>query len=264
MGATVGRNSGQILDDIVLEALRLTDPALETKAPIRVLGGVAVALHAPGGLPEPLARPYGDIDVVTTRKGGRGAVEFLESMGYVANERFNAMNGGSRFVVYDPERERQIDVFAGEFRMCHSIPLADRLELEPRTVPLAELLLTKLQIVRLNRKDLGDVWAIVLEHDVGSHDAETINDAWIARLLAGDWGLWRTVGASIDTARERLVDSGLDDAQIAIIRERLDRLWATVEAEAKSLRWRSRARVGDRMKWYEEPEEIAHDRGAGA
>jgi hypothetical protein len=256
-----GGGPHEILDDIVEEAKRLTDPDLRPKAPIRVLGGVAVALHAPGGLPPALARSYGDIDLVTTRKGGRDAIRFLEEMGYVANERFNAMNGGSRFVVYDTIRGRQIDVFAGEFRMCHTLPIADRLELEQRTVPLAELLLTKLQIVRLNAKDLRDIWAIVLEHDVAGHDDDAINAAWTAKLLSGDWGLWRTARDNVQLARERVPESGLDADQGGIVSERLQTLWDAVEAQPKSMRWRSRARVGDRVKWYDEPEEIAHERG---
>jgi hypothetical protein len=251
----------QILDDVVKEALRLTDAQQHLKAPIRVLGGVAVALHAPGGLPPALARSYGDIDLVTTRKGGRDAVRFLEDMGYVANERFNVMNGGTRFVVYDIARGRQVDVFAGEFRMCHTIPLSDRLELEQRTIPLAELLLTKLQIVRLNPKDLRDSWAILLEHDVADHDDDAINAAWIAKLLAGDWGLWRTARDNVRLARERLDESGLDAEQVELIDRRLRILWDTVDAQPKSMRWRSRARIGDRVRWYEEPEEIEHERG---
>jgi hypothetical protein len=252
-----------ILADVVEEATRIADAARAANVPLRVLGGVAIALHAPDGLPEPLRRTYGDIDLVTRPKRGRDVIALLTSLGYEPNERFNSMNGHSRLVFYDTLHGRQIDVFVGEFRMCHGVPLVERLELDARTVPLAELLATKLQIVRMNAKDLGDVYAILVEHEVGEHDDETVNAAWLARLLAGDWGFWRTVRGSIELARERLGEVALTPEQRAVVDARLARLWERVEAEPKSLRWRSRARVGERVRWYDEPEEIAHAAAAG-
>ena len=247
-----------IRPDILEEARRVADTARAANVTVRILGGVAISLHASGGLHPALTRPYRDIDLVTTRKQGRPTAALLTGLGYAANERFNLMNGSTRLVFYDLPNERHVDVFVGEFRMCHHIPIAERLEVEDTTVPLAELLLTKLQIVQLNRKDLVDMWAIVHEHDVAEHDDDAINAARIAELLAADWGLWRTSRQSVDTARARLSESGLPDDDQALIDERLQRLWERVEAQPKGFRWRSRARVGDRARWYEEPEEIGH------
>jgi hypothetical protein len=168
------------------------------------------------------------------------------------------MNGATRLVFYDREHGRQLDVFVGEFRMCHEIPIADRLHLEPETVPLAELLLTKLQIVHLNEKDLQDIWAIMHGHDVAEHDEDSVNAAHVARVLAADWGLWRTSRQTVETARDRLQAASLGEEDRSLLDARLDRLWERVEAEPKGLRWRSRAKLGERSKWYEEPEEIAH------
>ncbi len=98
------------------------------------------------------------------------------------------MNAGRRAVVYDVERERQIDVFVGEFQMCHKIDIAGRLEVDNPTIPLAELLLTKLQIVQLNRKDIVDIAAILYDHEVGEGDRDMVNGTYIAQALSGDWG----------------------------------------------------------------------------
>lgn len=247
-----------IQQDILAEALRVTDGALARDVKLRVLGGVAVALHTPEGVHPALARPYRDIDFVTTRKQGKASARLLQELGYAPNDRFNAMNGATRLVFYDLEHERQVDVFVGTFGMCHELPIADRLELDERTVPLAELLLTKLQIVRLNEKDLFDIWAILFAHDVATHDHDAVNAAYVARLLAGDWGLWRTSRQTIETARGRLAQSPLGEGDRALVDGRLARLWEQVESEPKRLRWRSRATIGDRTKWYEEPEEIEH------
>jgi Uncharacterised nucleotidyltransferase len=244
--------------EIVSEASRVVEGAQAKNVTLRLLGGVAVHLHTKAGVHPELRRPYRDIDLVTTRKQGRAAAKLLTELGYEPNERFNAMNGASRLVFYDNEHGRQIDVFVGEFKMCHQIPIADRLHLDTQTVPLAELLLTKLQIVRLNDKDLHDIWAILYEHDVSDHDDDAVNAAHVADLLATDWGLWRTSRQTVETARERLATSTLSDHDRALLDERLARLWERIEAEPKSLRWRSRSKLGERSKWYEEPEEIAH------
>jgi hypothetical protein len=247
-----------IEQDALVEAGRLMDAANESDVLMRTIGGVAVGLHAPSGVPPALVRSYRDIDLVTTKKGGPAALKLLVDMGYEPNARFNSLNSATRLVVYDMVNGRQIDVFVGSFRMCHSIPITDRLALDSRTIPLAELLLTKLQIVKLNEKDLKDIFAIVVEHDVSDHDADTINGEYIAELLAGDWGLWRTSRGTIETSRARLPESGLDPAQQQLVDERLTALWQRVEARSKSMRWKARARVGDRTKWYDEPEEIEH------
>lgn len=245
-------------DDVVREAERLMAAANQARVKARVVGGVAVALHAPSGLPEPLQRPYRDLDLVAAPKSGRATLRFLVEMGYESNERFNAMNGHERLVVYDVKHGRQVDVFVGSFHMCHRIPIANRLDLDPKTVPLAELVLTKLQVVRLNEKDLKDIYGLLLEHEIGDNDDDTINAPYVAKLLAADWGLWRTAQATLETARTRLPASGLDGSQTATVSRRIDELWEVVEGAPKSVKWRARARVGDRIRWYEEPEEIDH------
>jgi hypothetical protein len=249
-----------MLADVVAESLRILDAASELRAPRRLLGGVAVRVHADGDLPPALARTYADIDLATERKGGPEVLALLERLGYVPNERFIALNGGSRLLVYDLEHERQVDVFVGQFEMCHRIAL-DRLTLDPRTLPLAELLLTKLQIVEFNAKDLRDTWALLLCHDVGDSDDETINAGEVARRLAGDWGLWRTSRGNVERLGAELGAGGLQEREAAIVRDRLQRLWERVEQEPKSLRWRSRAKLGDRARWYEEPEEVQRTPG---
>jgi Uncharacterised nucleotidyltransferase len=246
--------------DIVDEARRVIAGAHAEDVTLRAVGGVAVELHAQAVHPA-LARPYQDLDLVTTRKQGRAAAKLLRDLGYEPNERFNATNGATRLVFYDLEHERQVDVFVGEFRMCHAIPIADRLHLDPDTVPLAELLLTKLQIVQLNEKDLRDIWAILYEHDVADHDDDVVNAAYVAGLLAGDWGLWRTSRQTVETARAHLDDAPLGVAERKLLDDRLERLWVRVEAEPKSLRWRGRAKVGERAQWYEQPEEVGHAAG---
>jgi Uncharacterised nucleotidyltransferase len=243
------------LDDIVAEARRIADAARERDALVRVLGGAAVRLHCTY-MPPSLQRTYGDIDLATPARTTSQTDSLMQDLGYVGDREFNAIQA-QRMVFADPVRRRRIDVFVGEFRLCHVIPITDRLALDPLTIPLAELLLTKLQVVEANLKDLKDMWALVLEHPVGEGDDETVNGPFIASMLAGDWGLWRTATGTLDKLRVRLAtDSGLEAEQQQVISERLDTLSARIDDERKSLRWRTRAKVGERVRWYEEPEEI--------
>jgi hypothetical protein len=225
---------------------------------LRVLGGLAVKLHSPHANHRALGRAYPDIDFVTDKSSARKLASFLPGMGYVPNKTFNTLSGDRRQLYYDEERSRQIDIFIGGFTMCHTLPLADRLEVEPLTIPLAELFLTKAQIVHLNRKDVLDLCALLLDHEVGPGDAETVNSDLIAGLCAKDWGLYTTVSLNIQKLHD-LIAAGevdLDQDQKLTILKRLAALQAAMDAAPKPLAWKARARVGTRVRWYEEVEEV--------
>ena len=203
-----------------------------------------------------LSREYKDIDFVTPKDRGKATSRLFEEMGYEPDREFNAFNGGTRLLFHDPANQRQIDVFVGAFRMCHEIPVADRLTLDAVTPPLAELLLTKLQVVNLNEKDLRDIIAILYHHEVADQDGDTINAERVAHLCAQDWGLWRTCNMNFDRVRGgfELYDLAADER--AMVEARLDRLWARIDAEPKTRGWRLRDRSGDRKRWYEEPDDV--------
>ncbi len=194
-----GNGASAPLEDPLQESKRLIGSATKAGLTMRVLGGVAICLQAPDERPL-LSRKIGDIDVTTKRDGKRTTTEVLTKAGYVPDEMFNALHGTSRLLFYDDVNQRKLDVFIGDFSMCHDIPISDRLELEPLTVPLAEPMLTKLQIVELTERD---------------QRAEAT----------------------------------------ATIVDRLKTMWRRIEEAPKSTRWRMRSRLGDRVKWYEEPEE---------
>src|SRR2546421_10288912 len=111
---------------------------------------MAIRLHV-GERHRSLAREIRDIDFVTPKGGSRRTRDFLAAQGYEPDAAFNATHGARRLLFYDGPHGRQVDVFVDVFEMCHVLPLSERLDVEPVTLPLAELLLTKLQIVKLNR-----------------------------------------------------------------------------------------------------------------
>jgi hypothetical protein len=170
---------------------------------------------------------------------------------------FNAMNGKERLLFFDTDHGRQVDVFVGSFRMCHEIPFGDRLRPGDRTVPLAELLLTKLQIIELNEKDVRDTVLLFHGHEIGeSDDGEAVNVARIGELCAADWGLWRTITQNLDKCRGLVGDYDLPAGDLERVGERLEAVMARIEAEPKTRGWKLRAKIGERKRWYELPEEV--------
>jgi hypothetical protein len=242
--------------DIMSEANRLLEAAQAADVPVRLIGGLAVRLHVPTDAEPIFEREYKDIDLVTLKGKSRMVSEFMVSMGYEPDKAFNATNGHRRLLFYDTEHQRQVDVFVGSFEMCHEIPITERIALATRAIPLAELLLTKMQIVELNAKDQTDIVTMLYHHDIADDDVERINAARVAELCAADWGLWRTMKMNIERVRGALATSGMPEDAQALVLKRLDELWARVEAEPKSTKWKLRNRVGDKVRWYEEPEEV--------
>ncbi len=244
-----------IRDDIVEETGRLVAAAERAGVVLRLLGGMAIDFHV-GERHRSLAREIGDIDFATQKGESRRARDFLDAEGYEPDLRFNATHGARRLLFYDRPHGRQVDVFVGVFDMCHVLPLAERLAVEPVTLPLAELLLTKLQIVNLNRKDFLDSYALLLTHDVADHDDDAINAGRIAELAARDWGLHHTIELTLDRLRVGLADVELDERERALVCVRIDAIAAAMASAPKTSRWRMRSRVGDRVCWYENPDEV--------
>ena len=241
--------------DVVSEGQRLLARAAETDVPLRLLGGVAIRLRAPGELLPAFRRTYADLDFVTARKGASRAAELFRNEGYEPHVAFNALHGKERLLFFDVDHDRQVDIFVGAFAMSHKIPLDARLEVDPVSIPLAELLLTKLQIAQLNEKDIRDALALLEGHPVGDADGETVNAGRIAALCGADWGLWRTITGNLDTCCA--MAPGYDVPNRAEVEARLQELLRRIEAEPKTRSWRLRAKIGERKRWYELPEEVA-------
>jgi hypothetical protein len=238
---------------VIEEAERIAAAASVGKVPAKLVGGAAVNLHCSSARQAPLKRKYGDLDFVASSKQRQAVQKLFESLGYQGDRRFNTLNGDQRLLYLDGVNGRQIDVFIDRMKMCHVIELANRLGHDGATLTPADLLISKLQVYEVNMKDLVDTTALLLDHPIADHDDDAINAAYLARLTAEDWGLHRTL--QLNSGRVRKAVRELDvDADL--VNQRLDELWTRIDAQPKSLRWKLRARVGDRVSWYELPEEV--------
>jgi hypothetical protein len=196
--------------------------------------------------------------MVTDKEGGIHLEEFFGHMGYVPDQELNTLNGDRRQLYYNVEEGARVDIFVGEFEMCHRLPITERLALDAVTIPLAELFLTKAQIVALNQKDLVDLLVLFADHPVDVHDGENINGVYISHLCARDWGLFTTTQLTLGK-----IETALQNGEVTVasevsarIRARISHLREQMNAAPKSMGWKARAIIGTRQRWYEEVEEV--------
>jgi hypothetical protein len=202
----------------------------------------------------PLARSYADIDFATIGSAKDQVVRLLESLGYTGDKEFNMLHGHRRLYFWDERAQRQVDVFVDEANLCHRIDLRRSLEAAPLTLSLADLTVLKLQVVETNEKDYLDLCAIFADHEL-TRDDSGINSTYIAELTASDWGLWRTLTMVAERTEQFASElNGFEAAGVVV--ERLRRLRTELDAAPKSRGWKLRARIGDRKRWYELPEEV--------
>ncbi|HEY9527125.1 MAG TPA: hypothetical protein VIR02_08600 [Anaerolineales bacterium] len=246
-----------ILPDILAEMHRLIDGAHANSFLMRAIGGLAIHVQC-GDFKKFFTREYHDLDFVVAENERKRIEPFFQELGYESNRQFNLLNGSKRQIYLDPNSERHVDIFVGNFEMCHKLPMNGRLEIDPVTVPLAELFLSKAQIVQLNHKDALDIASLLLYNETGDTDDGRINLAYIAKLCGQDWGLYKTTSLSLKRVEEVVRDEALNltAEERNLILKRSSEIDRTFESMPKSLAWQMRDKVGTKVRWYEEVEEV--------
>jgi hypothetical protein len=253
---------GAILEDFYAERTRILDALARDEnrhVIMRLIGALAFRTHCPsyGYIQDKLGRKFTDFDFVSYPRFVRDVRRVLTELGYEEDKQVTQLFGDRRMLFHDPAFGRHADVFFNVLDFCHTINFVGRLEAEELTVPLAELLLEKMQIVQINEKDVIDTIMLLREHPIGDTDKETINASVIARILGNDWGFWRTVTGNLKLLDEKLEHyDGLSKEDRRVVRDRIKELENRIEAEPKTLRWKARAQIGERVKWYKDVEEL--------
>ena len=252
--------------DMIAEGRRIIDAARRRGAVLRLMGGLAVREHC-----EVLSfceRDYSDLDMVGSRAHYKELPDIFKELGYTENYHVRQATNGRQMQFYrdcqHPDSDLHyflhpddhVDVFLETFRMDHEVPLKERLEIEDYTIPLSDVLLTKLQTVNKDEKDVRDILTLLKDVPlVAGQERGVINPAYIAKLCAADWGLYYDVTVGIERSRQLLHDYPLDDADAARVAAGLDTLVAAIEAAPKPTKWKLRAKVGTRRPWRNEVEE---------
>ena len=263
----VSARGSRTLRDPLGEALRLIELGDRLGIELRLMGGLAFHAVCPSWTAR-IDRDGRDIDLATRSHDRKAVQTLLEEEGYVPDRQYNALYGHKQLYFVDPEWNRPVDVLVDRLDMCHTLDFGDRLSISDPTLPPAELLLSKLQVVKINRKDVLDSLALLSEYPLAGDDVggEAISLARITRLTSSDWGWWRTVTGNLDKL-DGFIKSELAPGDLDFGREsrldpsaQLSDLRAAIEEAPKSARWKIRARIGERVPWYQEPEEVGHGR----
>jgi len=245
--------------DPVIEASRIMTAATEANVRLRVLGGIGVALVCPTIRRLTPTRTYHDIDLAAP-VGTPAIGRLLTDLGYDAARRFNTLNGSERLLFHDPDG-RRIDVFIGTLRMCHQLSLDDAFASPSWTLPPADLVLSKLQIVELTDRDAQDLLALFADFELTPSGSAGISVARIERVCGGDWGWWRTANETLRLVEARWLAERADTTPetAAILDaglERVTQLRDVLTASPRSMSWRLRSVVGPRVRWYDLPEDV--------
>jgi hypothetical protein len=241
-------------------AVQTVEAANREEVPLKLLGGQAVRYLTPDFPPR--QRDDQDMDFASVSKAKRAVMALLGGLGFEGDRRFNTMHGHKQMYFRSPVDGATADVIMDRLQMCHVLEFGDRIDRLPFTLDVTDLLLSKLQVVEQNEKDVQDIVYLLAAHEVREGDEPgTVGLARFAKVLAEDWGWWRTATGNLDRVVElvrgdlaRLVPrgAGYDPVEQAVV------LRDHAQSMPKTLKWKLRARLGERVQWYEVPEEVAH------
>jgi len=228
---------------------------------LRIMGGLAIYLHSQEykQLWENLERLgkkiFTDIDFVSYGKFRGRLLEFFKNRGFTINQRMLYYYGKKRHIYYG-EKIPMVEIFFDKLEMNHTVDFKNRLEADYPTIPPAELLLQKIQVVRMNEKDIKDAIILIRAHELGKEDEEKINQVSIGASLLSDWGFYYTATTNLQKVKNSLSNyNALGEEDIRVVGGRINELLSYLEEEPKSIKWKSRALLGTKRKWYSEVDE---------
>jgi len=240
------------------EADRIVAGAEKRGIILRLLGALAIRLHCEkfSYIHERANRNLSDLDMAAYLKQGTEITRYFKDAGYKHSAL--GMIPGVKRAVFLGEGDLHVDIFYEALEMCHDISFKGRLEVDYPTIPLAELLLEKMQIVKINEKDLIDTIMLLREHEIGNSDRDVVDGERIAALCSADWGLWRTTTMNLGKVAHYIETfSAIEEGDKKDVNGKISSLLERIEKQPKSLKWRMRARVGDSRVWYRSVEERA-------
>jgi Fic family protein len=264
-------------DRLMAEAMDLIDAARAKGVQLRLTGGLAIRRYCTDL--DFMDREYSDIDVVGLSEQKKEIHALFEELDWAENRyvtqstdssqlqyiKLEALEGmkaeaeaaaaGVRST-YEPPLVDHIDIFLDIMRMDHDIDVQERLEIDDYAISPADAFIAKMQIGKINQKDVHDVVALVKDMPLRDVDDDaSIDLVHIADVCSRDWGLYQDITTNLDIALAMVDDYGLTEAQQDRVYARLAAIKESVENASKSFRWRLRATVGGRVAWRREIED---------
>ena len=225
---------------------------------MRLIGGLAARNHCK--IINFCERDYSDIDMVGLGKQSKKIVELFKENGYEEEKDVMIATAGHRMQFWKGSPDNHVDIFIDTFEMEHDVELKKRLTIEDYTITLGDLLLTKLQIYKINEKDVRDILSAIKDNPLGEEDKPgIINIKYIAKLCAKNWGLYHDIMENIDKCLGLMQYYDLAPDEVKRITDRMNRLRDAIESEPKSLKWKLRAKIGEKKAWRKVVEDETRD-----
>ena len=266
-------------EEFVKEATRIVETAQSQGVYQRIMGSLAAYIHSMDK-PQIIStfnslgrfgegKPnFTDLDLMAYSKQGRQVGQIFKQMGFRPDEMVNGFFGDRRLIFYSPTGTYHVDIFLNKLEFSHTVEFGEkpgegRLELDSPTISLTDLVLEKLQIHEINRKDLVDLIILFLGHSVsssGANEKESVDGAYISRILGDDWGFWYDAVANLNKvksfANELTNEGKLTNEHLSTVSREVDRLVDMANSSPKTKRWEVRSKVGTKKPWYREVEEV--------
>jgi len=243
----------------VKQAELILDEANKLGITMRLLGAIAFHMKCPNYryFHKEAKRGFTDVDFIAYLEQSNEIDKLFKSLGYQKDRNLDSVPGIRRAIFYSNEQQWHSDVFYDVLDFCHEINFKGRLELDYPTISLADLMLEKMQIVQINEKDIVDTLMLLREHDIGANDRETINLEYLSDLMKSDWGLWKTFTNNLNLVQTKInTYKFLKDDDITNIKNKIYKIIKRIESEPKTVSWKLRNKIGTRIKWYKDVDDI--------
>jgi len=242
-------------EEFMTNMQEILNTAKENGVTLRLIGSIATRLHSESARAQVIPRALTDIDFVGYSSQLRAIESLFQKMHYSPDEDFNIFHGSERLLFHGNNGLR-IDVFLDVLTMSHKLDLRGRLELDFPTISLTDLLMTKLQIFELNEKDVKDMICLLNDHDLADADLpEKINSKYISELCSKDWGMYKTFTMNLNRILNNLEKLSSDEKMRTRVSSQCKLMINQIEDAPKSTKWKMRAKVGEKKRWYELPQD---------
>jgi len=252
----------ELSDALCCRAVELAEEAEKKGIALKLLGGIGIALLCKKAIERNpvLKRVYQDIDFAAHSRQRELIEEYLTSYNFQPAKEFNFLAGHRRLLFFHPLERIKIDIFLNKFSMCHVIDLSASLKNAQLTLDEGDLLLTKLQVVELNQRDVKDLVALLLTASIFKEPEQelqlrTTTRTRLSSCFGRDWGLWKTSKLTLNRILKEPLMKQLNEEDASSASEALRQIDQLLEKAPKTIRWKMRALLGTRVRWYELPEE---------
>jgi predicted regulator of Ras-like GTPase activity (Roadblock/LC7/MglB family) len=206
---------------------------------LQAAGDTAISLHCPSAVHPTALLERNLLQLVGREKQTAQITQLLSDLGYSRERTLGVLRSGQCLRFVHPEKKFSLEVFLDVQKMRYQLDFSERLSLYDDFLPLADLLLWKLQTSPFDEQAACSVYAILNDHELGGPgEPEKVDVSRIIGICTSDWGWYKLVTAdlekSIDWVNEKFGD------ETVVFLERATHLLQMIKDAPKSDGWQLR------------------------